>query len=148
MAFPASTDPLADALIDVRRTAESLKARCITARDQMASDSVSSNVILRLADVLRKAIDTFNGAAGVSGITDYARNQYDDPSLNIVAEFNAMLTACEGARDWIVTNFPQHNGFLLAQSIAADGTVSQRMFTPTQTATFRTQLDNVIASIA
>jgi hypothetical protein len=76
-----------------------------------------------------------------------ARDQKNNPTLDVVVEFNAMIAAMDGITAWIETNYPKDvGGFLLAKQFS-NGTIIDRMFTPAQTAGFQTQLNGLIAAI-
>jgi hypothetical protein len=68
--------------------------------------------------------------------------------LDVVAEFTAMESAVEDCRDWIVANLPTDaDGYLVIRTLNADGTLTDRMFAPAQTAGLRTEIDAVLATI-
>lgn len=147
MTFPASTQIKVDALQNVRRAANQLKANMQTRRDTMANSSVSGAfVIATLVDV-KAAITAFEEAAQVSGIAAYVQEQYDDNQIDVVAEFAAMKTAAENVRDWIIANLPQSGGFLAVRTMDTTGKISDRMFTPADTAELRTQMASIIGAI-
>src|SRR6056297_2993456 len=126
MTFPASTQIKVDALQKVRRTANQLKANMQTRKDAMANGSVSGAYIIATMVDLKSAITTFDEVAAVAGISTYAQEQYEDSEMDIATEFTAMKTAAETARDWIITNLPQSNGFLAVRTMDSTGKISDR----------------------
>lgn len=149
MTFPASAQTQADALAGARRTANTLKAFAQNVRGFMAASTVSANQVEQVMGEFKSAIETWNAAKAVSGIAAYAQAQYDDVTLDIAAEFTAMLSAAEGVRDWVIANFPKDaSGFILKDKYEVDGAITVRQFTPVQTAGLRTELDSFIATVA
>jgi hypothetical protein len=137
----------AETLRVVNVRAIQMKQQAQGARDTMAAESVPSKTIIDVFLRLRGDRAAFDAAKAVPGLAAYAREQYDNPALDIVAEFNAMTSAIDNVTNWISTNFPKDGGgFLLAQTLGANGPVD-RMFTPAQTAGLRTQLDALIATV-
>ena len=145
MAYP--TGMLAFVLESIDRTAASTKVNCQNVRNEAAAGNIPSSRILNLFIELRQNRVQLAAAAGTSGIGAYAQAAKNLPGLDVVAEFTAMLAAFDAVTAWINANFPKDgSGFLLAQTLGADSPVD-RMFSPAQTAGFRTALDSLIATI-
>lgn len=151
MAFPASSGALSDVLERACRVALSMKAQAQRARDRMAVGNVPSSTILDMDIVLRGFKTELQDAAATPGIVDYAQGQLGDGTLDVAAEFSAMIAGIDDTVAWIRASFPvgsgQAAGYLLARTWGADGPVD-RQFTPTQTEGLRTQLDALIATVA
>lgn len=146
MAFRTS-EHLADALQSARSTARALKTYVQGVRNASAAGPISGNVIVEV--YLRLVADKarFDAIAAVPGIAQYARDQYDDPGYDIVAEFTAMTSAITSVGTWINGNFPKDGaGYLLKDQLTASG-VDVRTFTTAALNVFRTQLDSLIATI-
>jgi quinol monooxygenase YgiN len=145
MAYP--TNALSRTLEDLDRRAADVKSYCIRYRDNMAAGNVVATVIIDLAIRLNSDRVSFANAANVTGLAQYAKDQKNNQSLDVIAEFNAMVSAIDGCIGWVTTNFPKDaNGFLLRETWGNNGTVD-RSFTPAQTAGLRTQLDGLIERI-
>jgi len=87
-------------------------------------------------------------AAAAPGMAAYARAQKNKEALDVVAEFQAMIAAIDNVTSWLTTNFPRDaSGYLLAKQFSGN-TIVDRTFTPAVTATFRTQLAALIATIS
>jgi len=86
-------------------------------------------------------------AAGTAGIVDYAKAQTGNASLNIVTEWQAMMDAIDAVGAQILSDVPTGaGGFRLVESWTASG-ISVRQFTTAQTASLRTALSALIATI-
>ena len=146
MAYPTGT--LAKALEDIDRDLIQLRAFAVRRRDEMAAGNVAATTVLGDLFVrLRQHEHALDAAADTPGIGPYAQEQKSDGTLDVVAEFNAVMAAISGVTGWIAANFPKDvNGFLLAQTLSPEGPVD-RTFSPTDTAGLRTQLDALIATI-
>lgn len=147
MAFPASTDALAATLLVVQGEAKALKQYATDIKTASLAGPISANVVVDLYLRLVAAKAKFTAAVGVSGLGAYAQAQLGNGGLDIAAEFTAMNAAIDGVRTWIDGNFPSNAGYILKDQLTAGG-VSVRTFSTASLATFRTQLDSLIATIA
>jgi hypothetical protein len=147
VAFPASPDPLARALTSAQDTARGLKQQAQDVRAACAAGPVSAVVLLELYQRLTDAKARFQATQQVPGILQYARDEFANPALDVLAEFTAMTTATMNAAAWVTANFPASGGFILAAQLTATG-VSYRQFTSLQTAGLLPVLDALTATIA
>lgn len=147
MAFPTTSEPLSRALLSVQDAARTLKSHVQSVKDASAAGPISGNVLVELYLRLVAAKASFDAAAAVPGIAAYARDQFGDEGLDVVAEFTAMSSAITACGTWIATNFPASGGYILKDQLTASG-VSVRSFSTAQTAGLRTQLDALLGTIA
>lgn len=146
MAYP--TGVLSVVLEDIDRRIINLKTYAQTHRAALAAGNTDSARIIGVFRNLRTERAALTQAASTPGLAPFARDQKNNQTLDVVAEFNALVAAIDGVTGWIETNFPKDaNGFLLGWSLNA-GSVVERQFTPAQTAGLRTQLETLIAAIA
>ena len=115
-------------------------------QQQMAAGNVGSSLIFDVHINMKRAAADLTAAASVSGIVQYAKDQKNDQNLDVVAEFNAMITAINAVVTAIESTFPDSGGFLLAQTWGTNGP-EDRQFAPASTAGIRTQLQGVIDAI-
>lgn len=150
MAFPASQGSLSDHLEHVCRVSLQMRDQCINVRDRLAASSAPSSLILDIEPRLRGFRAELVAVRDVPGIGPYAQEQLGDGTLNVATEFNAMIAAIDNVITWIRNNFPvatgANAGVLLAQVFGVNGR-EDRLFTSTQTAGLRTQLDALIATV-
>jgi hypothetical protein len=151
MAFPSTVgtkpDTLANAWEGSRQVAGAIKTHAQTLRAQSLAGPVSSSSLLGFLVAVAEAKTRLNVYSAVPGLAAYAQEQVDDPTLNIAAEFGALVDALDDIRDWGIANFPASGGYLLAVQFTADGRTTDRQFSTAALATFRTQLDALIATI-
>jgi hypothetical protein len=152
MAFPSDlgtkSDDLTRAWARARSFAGAIKRDATNLKTLAAAGTAGASDILAFSVRLADAKAELAKSAAVPGIAAYAQEQINDPTLNVEAAFADMATAIDGCIAWIVANFPKDvGGFLLAQTIAADGRPADRVFTAAGTATLRTQLDALITTI-
>lgn len=147
MAYP--TGMLSLTLEEVDRLATQIKSFAQRQRDVMAAGNVLSERIFDVHIRMKKADESFAAAASVPGIVQYARDQKDDQSLDVTAEFAAMRSAVQSVVSIIETTFPRDasDTYLLAQTWGVSGP-EDREFTPAQTSSIRTQLQGVIDAIS
>jgi len=149
MAFPASSQTQADALEQSLRFARSVKNELTNRSAVMAAGNVTSTYVLDTLAYLVSALNIFNAAKTVPGIGQYAKDQFDDAGLDIVAEANTMIAAIESARDAIISAIPNDGTYMLMrQKPDVNGAIVDRTFTPAQSAGLQTALNAVIATIS
>lgn len=133
----------------IRAQAAATKQYLTTQKAAMQQPLCPASTPLAVIQHLGQVAALMAGLAAVPGLADYARAQVNDPLYDIVAEFNAMKAAIDGARDTLIGMFPKDvNGWLLYQSLQPDGTIQVRNFTAAQLAPAVVQIDGVLATIA
>jgi hypothetical protein len=146
MAYP--TGMLAFVLEGVDSRALKVKTYCQSLRTASAAGPVQSGVVISTFMSLRQDRAALVTAAATPGIVQYARDQKNNQTLDVVAEFNAMVAAIDQVTNWITTNFPKAaTGELLERTLGSEGPI-EVTFTSAQTAGLRTQLDSLIGTIA
>lgn len=149
--LPTSTTPwVAQALIQVLSQAAGTRAQAVDALSTLQAGPVTTNWVFNAIDQMRDAIARFNQFRNVTGLNAYATAQIPGYAGTLTADIAATQSAIQACIDWIVTNFPKDstNAWLLAYSMAADGTRSPRSFSSAQTAGLQTLLAAVIATIS
>jgi hypothetical protein len=145
MAYP--TGMLSFILEDIDRRASAVKLLAQQISSECAAGNVPSTRILDSYIRFKQERAQLATSASTPGLTQFARDQKNNQTLDVVVEFNAMIAAMDGITAWIETNYPKDvGGFLLAKQFS-NGTIIDRMFTPAQTAGFQTQLNSLIATI-
>ena len=150
MAFPSNggaTNSLADVWRRVRAQAAQVKAASASLRVSAAAGPISAWQILAYTDELRQARARFAQASGVSGLLAYARDQIGNQSLDLAAEFTAMTAAIDSVIAWVVANLPNDGTWLQTVKLNANGSHEWRTFSATATATLRTHLAALEATI-
>jgi hypothetical protein len=150
MAFPSQTDA-ATAWQVIRTTAANIKTRSTALNTQSLAGNVGASVLLDYLDWLLDRRADLAAYASTPGLAVYAQDQVNSPSLNITTEFNAMTDAIDDLRDWMIANFPQNGtgtAYLQSHTFDANGRKVDRQFSTAALATFRTNLQAVIATIS
>lgn len=151
MAFPSTAGTAPEALsvawVNAMSIAGSIKTDTQAIRAQSLAGNVGASRILGHLTFLADQKVRLQQIAALPGIGAYAQAQLNDNTLNVATEFNAMIAAMDGVRDWVIANFPAASGFLQAQSFQADGRTTDRQFSTVALANYRTQLDALIATI-
>lgn len=140
----------AEAFKNLKTQAGATKQYLQTQRALMVAATCNSAVPLAVIQHLGQARTLMAGWAATPGLAAYASAQYDDPAYDVAAEFVAMRDAIVSARDTLIAMFPKEagTGFILYQTIQADGSLAFRTFTAAQLAGAVAQIDSVIATIA
>src|SRR5882724_3076830 len=135
---PALTqNSLAYALNLVQNFAAQTKDRGTSAVAVMAAGSVDTIFIFSLLDALNGLISNLNLIKNTAGLDAYATAQVPGYTGTMSSDITATINAAQACIDWVVANFPVNSGFLLGQSLNANGTRTQRSFSIAQTAGFR-----------
>jgi hypothetical protein len=129
----------------IRVNAASVKAQAQNALTSLQTISVPTTFIFQMLDQLAGIIAALNQWKTITGLDAYATSQSYSGSLS--ADCGTCATTATACISWIVTNFPASGGFLQAESLNADGSRTQRLFTPAQTAGLQTVLSSFINSI-
>lgn len=148
MAFRAS-NALPDVGLDrAKKLALQLKGYLQQRNLQLQSTAGADVIMAIMSDVRTYRID-FLQIAAIPGIAEHARELENDPTYDVVAEFNAMLAAMSATVTEVVNTFPKDaSGYWLEKQVAGDGNVIFRAFPPAATAQLRTRITAVIASIS
>lgn len=149
MAFPASQLLLAEGLRSAQRTALQIKAYAVKTNALMSAGPVSANVVLTVMSNMKDAIIEWNAIRQLPGIGQYAKDQFNDQALDVVAEFTTMREAAIDVRDWVINTFPVSDpgGFLERVMLESDGSITTRTFSVLLTEPLRTKLDALILTV-
>lgn len=146
MGFPASTLTLQKAWEDFQSQALKAKTLSQNLRDEsLAGDTARVryyDLSQSLNDILARWVWLL---ANTTGLQAYARQQVENDTLDLNAEYITMRNAVTSLRNWIIANIPSDAGSGAALLRLPDGT--DIMVTTAQSAGFRTEADAVIASI-
>lgn len=147
MAFRATNNLPAVNYDEAKSLARQLK-NYASSRATLFGSGGNSDQIFATLDALKQFRDRLDAIRSTPGIAQYARDQEDDQTYDVVAEFVAMVAAVDAAIAQIVTTFPADgSGFLLAQTLSADGSRSARSFSAAGLATFVTLLTAIDTAI-
>ena len=148
MAFRATNQIQADGLAEAKRLANHASEFAVARRDLMAAAAVSGDIVIQVQAQFQTVITRWNAIKTIPGIAQYAKDQENDPTYDIVTEFNAMIAAAEVVRDRVETDIPTDgSGFLLLRKFQTNA-ITMRTFTTAQTAQLRTDLDSFIATVS
>jgi len=149
MSYPASIQTTHDAFASINNTAIRIKQRVIAVRNASAAGPIPRQEVLNLQLDLDRASDVFT-APKPAGLVQYTKDQFNDQTLDVVAEFTTMNNAAIQLRDWIFNNFPRDagSGAVLAATVDQDGNRVELTFSTAQLATFRTHCDTFVATIS
>ena len=141
MSFKAANIVLSRGYDEIKREAIRLKNSSITVRTAANAGSIPASAILGLAGNLRSARLLMEERSGLPGIVAHAKAQEDDAAYDVAAEYLALRNGIDAVLAWISANMPTSGGYLLVQTLEADGSLTQREFTKPQTAGLRAELD-------
>ncbi len=99
MAYPASQTAAADAFAQINRTAISVKAQATDLSTRSAAGPIPRHEVLELQRVCASAASRLQQLSTTPGLVAYAREQLDQPALDVAGEFAAMRSALIGLGD-------------------------------------------------
>ena len=147
MSFPSSDGtrvPLGTALTQAVRIASHLRTTAESLRSAIAAGSVERRRVADLCDDYAAQDARLGIVAAQSGIVAYARGEFDDPALDLAAEFTAMRAALQAVITDIRTTFPRSaSGALEERELDGSGRKVYRVFTGAQLAA----LDGLLATL-
>ena len=136
---------LSDEYQEVKSFLKHLKAQCVRHRDQTRDIKTTVDELLPL---LREAVSRLSVLP--AGLTEYAKQQEDDPSYNLEVEITALVIACSLSVAWIIDNVPTDTvtTTLNERVMQPDGTVYLVVVTDVKAAEAVAQLQTVIDCIS
>ena len=148
MALKLQTYVLDTALKTIQEKAKVVRDQAALIKGQIDAGPVQSDIVVNLMRNLKVAYDVINTAKATPGLNVYARNEFNDPALDYVAEVDAALAAMLTCYSWVNTNFPKDaSGYLLKDKIV-NGAIENRVFAQSATAGLSTALGTLIAAFA
>src|SRR5574337_352405 len=108
MAFPVnSVTSLEGRWSQIKNWTGRIKDQAVTLNNAV---NITRTAVLQyqnfLADALA-ALNTLTANASTNGLLEYARAQENNPTLDLVTEYNTMRTQLVAVQDWTVNNFPK-----------------------------------------
>ena len=138
---------LAEAFLDARREVVGIRIQVSNLRNASAVGNTNAGRFTKLAMQLAQSKVFLATIESVGGIAQYARDQLNDPSYNVVARFNDVQSELTVLIDWVMANYPlSAGGFQETFSFNVDGTSSERQFSAGQTTGFVTAADSFVAA--
>jgi hypothetical protein len=146
MAF--RTDSLTAVYVGVQSSAKAARSYALNTAATMAASTVSANAVIQVMEVMKSFLEDLTLASNAGGIAQYAKDQSDNQSYDVVAEFSAMQAEAILVRNWVIQNFPiSAGGYIDKDIIEADGSITVRQFTTVQSTGLQTVLTSFAATI-
>ena len=138
MTISAAKLAIADVCIKLRNQEQATKAYLARQVALMQQPTCDAGIAVSTVAHFGSVVALFRAWVATPGLTAFAGDQSNE----------AVLLQMESARDQLISMFPKDaNGWLLYQSLDAQGTVQVRTFTAAQLAPAVALLNNVIAAI-
>jgi hypothetical protein len=150
MAYPASQRTLQSVLDEINATALRVRANLTSVRNASAAGPIARQQVIDVQRDLARGVERLTTLSTTPGLAAYAQEQFNNPSLNVAAEFTTMLAAMVSLRDWVFANFPKDagSGAWLVYSYDANGVATSLTFSSADLAQWRTRVDAVAAAIS
>lgn len=149
MTLVASTIYAQRAYENAMSTASALKSHITLVSDASLLGPTPRLTILGVQQLLGNAMVIWGQSVVTPGLDQYAKDQLDNDTYDIVAEITAVVDAATVLRDWINTNFPRDGGSnaVLLQTADVNGITTNLTFSTAQLAGFRTEAAAFLATI-
>lgn len=147
MSFNATPEVTESAYGKIRMQAADSKNYLQTQRAKMVQATCSATVPFDVIQHFSVVIPRLNTWSATPGLAQYAKDQQNDPTYDVIAEFTTMRNAMNSALSGLVSLVPTSATFALLFTINADGTLTWRTFTQAQLASAVSLIDSVIAAI-
>lgn len=150
MPLPVTKTQLSNALDNLMGMAADVRLATTTIKNDSIAAPVPRKRLVHYMARLDRAVDLIDAHSSTPGLIGYARGQYDDASLDIVAEFVTFRSACVQLQNWVFDAFPKDatSGAWLVSAYANDGTETVLDFTTIQLATFVGHCDTLLATMS
>ena len=147
MAFRASTQIPDLALARAKSLAGALRTFAVSFSATLAAGA-NADRVLQGINTLVSHRTQLNLVKDVPGLAAYAQAQENDGTYDIVAEFTALLAIVDTAIDNTIAAIPTGpGGYALLHTVAANGSITPRTFTPAQLAGVKADVDAIVAAI-
>lgn len=119
-----------------------------TASAMVAASSITRRAVLDYANSLADSLATLDAYVTTPGLLAYARNELNDATVDLAAEFTAMRTQLVATQDWMVANFPKDaSNNLAVYSFDVNKRFADINLTAGQLTAFKSQLNLLIGTI-
>ena len=146
MALKLQTYVLDTALDTIQSKAKLVRDTASNIKAQVDAGPIQSDIVVGLMRNMKIQYDIISAAKATPGLNAYARTEFNDPTLDYVAEVDAALAAMATTYNWVNTNFPKDaSGYLLKDKIV-NGAIENRVFSQAATAGLSTALATLIAT--
>lgn len=141
-------NPLAKGLDSATDIAIQIKQYAQGFNTQSLAGPVRGMEILNLSHYLAVQKDRLTTILGITGLDAFARDQFVDITLNYTTEVNALIAQIDVVVAWVVTNAPNSGGYVHVMGVGANGKRIPNMIGTAPLAGLRTELTNLLATIA
>ncbi len=136
-----------EAYPEAKQVIRSVRLDAIRYRDQFTASGADSETILGVLAGLSASRAQLDILGQTPGLAQYARDQEGDQNYDAGAEFTSFMALVQTAGVAMAQAIPKSAGYLLANTLDADGFRVPRTFTPAELATVISALDDIVAFI-
>ena len=148
MSFPASTSTKQQALQTLCGLASSIKTRLNNTANAMEQGRATGSTLVSVAGELVSAGTTLTQLEAVTGLSDYAAEQFNRPDLDLFAERDVVVSKIQAVVGWIFNNLPTDTeGYFAVKKFNAQGYVEERAMSAEELAPLVALIRDVTSSI-
>lgn len=151
MAFPTKTNKqtLSEVFNEIQQTALFVKSSTQASLTTLSAGQIEGRNLVSLTAQLANHYRKMDVLSRTTGLAAYAASEYTSDGIDFVAEFQSMMTALAAVVAWVRSNVPTDGeGYLLLETMDAQGVVRSRVYSVNQTAALRTLMQTLVDSIA
>lgn len=126
----------------------SSRTLALAERDKLVAGDVSGDLLLQLMGGLFNLSSQMAVVASTPGLDQYARDQRDDQTYDVVLEYTTAKAAIDAAAQWVRDNLPVNASGRPDLLVWSGNDWGWRSFTTIQTAALVVLLDAITAAIA
>ena len=152
MAFPsaASNPSLSMAWTLSQQKASTIRQLSVQYHAEVGTGAVYIKHLMDYGTHLKEAITVFEKTSDTTvypGIVQYARDQVNDQTYNVVQGFLDMKNACISMKDWLLANVPVSSAVIWSPENDGTWQWAQLNLTAPQVTAVQNQMQNVIDQI-
>ncbi len=140
-------NPTFQAVQAIIQSGQRIKSGCDDYASRL-SNPVSASLLLEIVSKMSKAIVNLTEYRTAPALDEVARTTIPGYTGSLAADTQATIDTMQQTSTWMLANIPKDaNGWVLAYKWNADGTITERLFSPSQTAGLVTALAAIGATI-
>ena len=127
--------------------AAAIRQQMFRMADHMATNDIDFDFIRTVFETVERSRKQLDNLKSIPGIGQYAQDQEDDPTYDVVAEFTALLAAEQAVLNWLTNNMPTTVSLKPPNTWQVDQTIVADVYTPAQSNTLKLLMEAVGNSV-
>jgi hypothetical protein len=117
-------------------------------KTKIDTSPTTADLVINAMQGIKSMRDVLASYAAIGGLNEAAKLEYNDPTLVMTTELNAIVAACDACLSWVNANFPKDgSGYLLDRKIVG-GVIEWRTFSVATLSGLSTQFGLLLAAFS